>query len=354
MLYPENKEFQILLDKVKDAVARELPVCLYRKPNQKEVKAVFQDSNALFLTTDFEDSGFVFAPFDLQENTVLVKADSVHKAFYKSSSPSQISNQLTPDENAKANYLDLVQKGLNAIEKKVLKKVVLSRKIEVNQQVAPERIITRIFDAYPSAFCYLFFHPQVGLWCGASPETFLQVEENKLRTMSLAGTLPYQPNTEPNWGQKELDEQAMVTHFISERLSKELDELEIKDLKSIKAGMLWHLKTEINGTLLSDSSLRNIISLLHPTPAVCGLPLELSKEFILEQEGYNRKYYTGFLGELGMGVAKATSLYVNLRCMELTQNSASVYVGGGITADSVPEKEWDEIQNKSKTMLSLL
>ncbi|MEM9362603.1 MAG: chorismate-binding protein [Bacteroidota bacterium] len=354
MPYPENKEFQFLLDKVKDAIAQKLPVCMYRKPNQNEVKAIFQNSDELFTTTDFEDSGFVFAPFDLKNNAVLIKSDRIESVSYKSSNGKKASIGLEPTGTAKANYLDLVQKGLNAIAKGGIQKVVLSRKIEVNHQVSAERIITRILDAYPSAFCYLFFHPRVGFWCGASPETFLHVEKNRLKTMSLAGTLPYQPDAEPRWGEKELEEQAIVTRFITDRLSKEAEALDIKDLKSVKAGLLWHLKTEIWATLSSNASLKNSIGLLHPTPAVCGLPVELSKEFILEHEGYNRKYYTGFLGELGMGESNVTALYVNLRCMELTQSGASVFVGGGITADSIPENEWEEIQNKSKTMLSLL
>ena len=151
-----------------------------------------------------------------------------------------------------------------------------------------------------------------------------------------------------------MEEQALVTEFIADRLSKELGDIEIKGPENAKAGQLWHLKSTIGAKLSSDTSLRKIIRLLHPTPAVCGLPSDEAKTFIQKTEGYSRKYYTGFLGELRMGEFQGTSLYVNLRCMELTQKGVSIYVGGGITSDSIPENEWEEIQNKSKTMLSLL
>nr|WP_298998484.1 chorismate-binding protein [uncultured Allomuricauda sp.] len=354
MRYPENKEFQHLLDEVKNAIVQGHPVCLYRKPHHGEVKVIFQDSDELIFTKDFENKGFVFAPFDLKDNAVLLRPDKIKKVSYRIHEENNAVIKLEPDETSKSNHLGLVKKGLKAITEGVLRKVVLSRKMDVKHQVSPEILILRLLNAYPSAFCYLFFHPKVGLWCGASPETFLQVKNNSLKTMSLAGTLPYQPGVGPEWGQKELDEQSLVTDFIKKRLSEEVDTLEVGGTESSKAGLLWHLKTEIKAKLLPNSSLMNIIKSLHPTPAVCGLPLDASKKFILEHEGYDRTYYTGFLGELRMGESQNISLYVNLRSMELTKNGASIYVGGGITADSIPENEWNEIQNKSKTMLSLL
>ncbi|MEM9076469.1 MAG: chorismate-binding protein [Bacteroidota bacterium] len=354
MRYPENKGFPILLDKVKNAITHELPFCLYRKPNQEEVKAIFQESNELYFSKDFEDSGFVFAPFDLNNDTILIKPDKIVSSSYKKGDTKHKTAEPEPIEKDKSTHLDLVKEGLNAIAQGRLEKVVLSKKIAIERQTYPEKIIIRLLDTYPSAFCYLFYHPEVGIWCGASPETFLQLRGNKLKTMSLAGTLPYQSDIEPKWGKKELDEQKMVTDFIEDRLSNKVDEIKTVGPENSKAGLLWHLKTEITASVSSKSSLKDIIKVLHPTPAVCGLPFDKAKIFILENETYDRTFYTGFLGELNMGENKDSSLYVNLRCMELTSKGASIYVGGGVTADSIPENEWDEIQSKSKTMLRLL
>jgi isochorismate synthase len=95
-----------------------------------------------------------------------------------------------------------------------------------------------------------------------------------------------------------------------------------------------------------------VIQLLHPTPAVCGLPKEQSKAFILENENYDRTFYTGFLGELNM--ENKTDLFVNLRCMEICESQANLFMGCGITKDSIPEKEWEESINKSFTMKRVL
>ena len=129
----------------------------------------------------------------------------------------------------------------------------------------------------------------------------------------------------------------------------------------MKAGQLIHIKTDIEGTLKEPSQLKEVIQILHPTPAVCGFPKEVTKDFILMNEGYDRKYYAGFLGEFNHNFEKAThatELYVNLRCMQIEINNetieANLYIGGGITKDSIPEKEWLETVNKSKTIKNIL
>ncbi|MEM6517510.1 MAG: chorismate-binding protein, partial [Bacteroidota bacterium] len=112
---------------------------------------------------------------------------------------------------------------------------------------------------------------------------------------------------------------------------------------------------------------------LHPTPAVCGFPKLDAKQFILENENYNRQYYTGFLGELNFKNRRTrntnrrnvensaygsfrleSDLFVNLRCMQIIKNEAHIYVGGGVTRDSTPEKEWEETTNKAATMMDVL
>ena len=112
---------------------------------------------------------------------------------------------------------------------------------------------------------------------------------------------------------------------------------------------------------------------MHPTPAVCGLPKGSAKQFILKHEAYNREFYTGFLGELNCETTIAprsgrrnienrayaitrnsTQLYVNLRCMQLKNQQAIIYVGGGITESSNAESEWEETVSKSLVIKSVL
>ncbi|MAB58387.1 MAG: hypothetical protein CL524_12710 [Aequorivita sp.] len=117
---------------------------------------------------------------------------------------------------------------------------------------------------------------------------------------------------------------------------------------------MLHLRTDITGILKrGKATLTKIAAALHPTPAVCGRPQKFAKEFILQNEGYNREFYTGFLGPVNENGASA-SLMVNLRCMKIENNTARIFVGGGITIGSQPADEWQETQNKMQTMLQVL
>ncbi|MBS9462111.1 chorismate-binding protein [Flagellimonas sp. 389] len=327
-----------------------LPFSIYRKPSENEVRAVFQTTPDLNFTLDFEESGFVFAPFDLDDNAILIKADESKTVPFEAERL-DLDVNVTLAESGKDFHLNLIAKGIKQINKGLLRKVVLSRKIDVPLSKPPYEIFQNLLNRYQDAFCYWFYHPKVGTWCGATPETLMRTHNKNLRTMSLAGTLPVEKTSLPDWGSKEIEEQKMVTDYIKDKLRDAVEDLKVGKVKSVKAGKLWHLKSEITGTITSETKIKSIIAALHPTPAVCGIPTYEAKAFIKENENYERTFYTGFLGELNLGATKTIALFVNLRCMELKDDEASIFVGGGITSASQPESEWSETQNKSKTIL---
>ncbi|MFT7281747.1 MAG: isochorismate synthase, partial [Cyclobacteriaceae bacterium] len=96
-----------------------------------------------------------------------------------------------------------------------------------------------------------------------------------------------------------------------------------------------------------------MMHLLHPTSAVCGMPLQPALNFIKEVEGYERGLYAGFLGPVNFN--NLTHLFVNLRCMQIINDQKiRLYAGAGITADSDPNKEFVETQLKMNTLKNLL
>ena len=118
------------------------------------------------------------------------------------------------------------------------------------------------------------------------------------------------------------------------------------------AGALSHLKTSFRFTLKDNNRLGSLLELLHPTPAVCGLPKEEAYRFILDNEGYDRRYYSGFIGWLDPD--GKTDLYVNLRCMHIENGQLSFYAGGGLLASSELNDEWLETEKKLQTMKRLV
>ena len=365
--------FAHLIDKAEEQLAKELPFVLYRKPKSTLVQGGFQHTSELHHVKTFEENGFVFAPFKEDSPAVLMPYHTHITAEDVRHLKKEEKNELPwfLEEANKDFHIELVEKGVAEITKGSLKKVVLSRVIGVECKTNAFVLFTSLLQKYKNAFCYLWYHPKVGMWLGATPEILMRLENNRLTTMSLAGTKPYLEGEEPEWGAKEVEEQALVTKYIASVLKDKVHNLKISPLETIQAGTLWHLRTKLTAEL-KNKSLKNIIKVLHPTPAVCGLPKEAAKSFLVKEEKYDRLFYTGYLGELNITqenlrttrrkntenrayktIKVVTNLYVNLRCMQLVNGTAYVYVGGGITKDSIPDKEWQETVNKSKTILSI-
>ncbi|MEL6974173.1 MAG: chorismate-binding protein [Bacteroidota bacterium] len=353
MPYPEPSPQSIFFEKLQASLKKGFPFCAYRKPGDNLVRAVFQSNKVIYPTQGFQDNGFVFAPYDWKENAVFIPEDEVmvchfESAFPKSAMQTKLLNQ---DQES---YVDLVKKAISTIKTSALEKVVVSRKVSTKLDKSPLTLFNEILKSYPNAFCYLWHHSKIGTWCGATPESFLKLDKNNVQTMALAGTLWADEDDTPNWTQKEIHEQQLVTDFISDSLGPFLKGIVTGQVTTVKAGGVFHLKTPVSGTLRVPDQLKGLIEVLHPTPAVCGTPTELANAFITQNETHNRRFYCGFLGELNPGGQPKADLFVNLRCMELEKKAAHIYVGGGITRDSKPEQEWEETQFKSKTMLALL
>jgi isochorismate synthase len=333
-----------------------MPFVAYRKPNSSEISGLFLEDDTLYFTNDFTESGFIFSPFDSEEKSVLLpieKSEFIREKF-QIEEKFLVKNDVEVDELHKEKHIRLVEKALDEINKNHLKKVVVSRQEEVLLD-SFDLLTTfkKLLNNYVNAFVYVWFHPNIGLWFGATPETLLTISDYHFTTMSLAGTQVYADTKEVFWKSKELVEQQLVTDFIKNQLKPISSNLKIDKTETVKAGNILHLRSRIEGDLNKNSNLKELIRKLHPTPAVCGLPREKSKNFIIQNENYKRTYYTGFLGELNYQ-NKNSSLFVNLRCMNIEEKIAFIYVGGGITKESNAKKEWKETIAKSKTMKKIL
>jgi isochorismate synthase len=350
-----------IFNKITEFYKKDIPFVVYRKPNATVISGFFMNDDSLVYTDSFSETGFVFAPFDSEHKAILFP-----KETSKFISEELIADTVNSKENcffannvSKNSHIKLVEKTIKEINKKDLKKVVVSREEQIEiKDFNLLDLYQKLLQNYNNAFVYVWFHPKVGLWLGATPETLLDIENSDFRTMSLAGTQVYKNTENVVWKNKELEEQQLVTDFIEYQLTEISSNLKIDKKETIKAGNLLHLKTKVTGTLHKKSTLKTLIRALHPTPAVCGLPRDMAKKFILENENYNRTFYTGFLGELNIEKnqesIKGSSLFVNLRCMKIDNNMATIFVGGGITKESNALKEWEETVSKSKVMKHVL
>lgn len=362
---------------LKTQYAKQLPFVVYSRPINSKIKCWLQKDDTIYKTDSFTETGFVFAPFDLGEKSILFPKEAC--SFSEIDIENLETDVLEPtiiieNELYKIQHIKLVLKGIKQIKEGELQKVVLSRcENKTLKDSNPISIFKRLFNRYKNAMVYCWFHPKVGLWIGATPELLFKIEGKQLTTISLAGTQADNRTSKTTWTNKEFEEQQIVTDYITTQIEPYTKQINVSDVDTVRAGSLLHLKTRITSLIKETSELKDIIRALHPTPAVCGFPKKNAKAFILKNENYKRDFYTGFLGELNIKQAQTrntnrrnvennaysvvktqSNFYVNLRCTQLVNNTAQIYVGGGITKDSNPEKEWEETVNKTQTIGSVL
>jgi len=363
-----------LENKIKDLSLKGLPFVVFKRPHTNKLSLFWQDSNRLHLFNKDNQSGFVMAPFLHSKEAYLIIPDGVIHADLLNTENEQSKQVKTHTAQIKPiniqalalkqAHIQLVSKAISNIEAQLFEKVVVARKTHQSYSKSPWNIFHELAINYPNAFCYWWYHPTVGSWQGATPETLMKIENNELQTISLAGTQAVILDQLPQWNSKEINEQALVTADIVASLESLKIKASVGNTFNSMAGVLWHLRTDIKG-LLVNQDIFSLINSLHPSPAISGLPRREALSFIKVHEDLERSFYSGYLGlvymdENGTPIDLAqqhivrAELYVNLRCMELLNSKAIIYVGSGITINSDPLKEWEETVLKSKTMSRVL
>ncbi|MBR5763564.1 MAG: isochorismate synthase [Bacteroidaceae bacterium] len=344
-----------MTDELKDIAelfGSEESVALYRLPFSDEFTVVIQDGQKASSATD----GFVMMPFAESEKhpTVVILPDRILHCKYNTEenlylADKEIENTALPDERYKSAF----GKFSKALNDGIFEKLVLSRceKIQTEKSDVFNSFL-KACAAYPRMMVYLAKTPATGIWLGCTPEILLSGEKSHYRTVALAGTMPAADKDirDLAWSEKNKEEQAVVASYIRSRLSALASVIEEEGPYTSKAGNLVHLKSEFHFSPKPSCSLGDIISSLHPTPAVCGLPKDEALAFILKNEGYDRSYYSGIVGMLDS--SGTTNLYVNLRCANLSEGIA--YAGGGLLRQSDVQSEWNETEEKLKTIKKIL
>ncbi|MFN8288286.1 MAG: isochorismate synthase [Chitinophagales bacterium] len=312
------------------------------------------------------EQGFLFAPFRETENVqrVIIRSDifcDADKLPEPNFAVEQVrigtpvyKQRLKPQKKAAfKNYVRTIRKQ---IRKGSFQKIVAARvaKKKKPENFSAPAFFTALCEKYPNAFVSLVYTQEYGLWIGASPEILLEVNATGFKTYSLAGTKANtQWNNKTAWGEKEKEEQEIVTRYITNAFAAVTKtEAKITGPETIEAGNLLHLRTTFLYDSIPHFNWQKVVEQLHPTPAVAGLPKGESIKFITEHEKFERGFYSGFLGPVNLD--EEINLFVNLRCMKVLKSKLALFVGCGITADSKPSKEWTESRIKTQTLLSVL
>lgn len=334
--------------------------CVYRLPDEDSYHLAIEPGHS----PHQNGQTFLISPFaewsDAKKFTLsVVNDDHLKKDSFREfvdDLPAQPGiNVSLPPETTHDEYFDRINIFLQNIKSGNLTKVVLSRTFNVAQPENFDPLFTfeNLANSYPKAFIYFFQHRDAGLWMGATPELLLRKRDAELFTIALAGTQARKEKGEYYWRTKEKDEHQILWGHIENVFGKHGYEFVKKDgPKTIESGQVAHLRTDYTYREKKKSDIRELIKDLHPTPAIGGLPVKEALDCIKKNEGYDRKYYCGIIGQTDF--SNTADLYVNLRCMQIGKDQIAIFVGGGITAASDPQEEWEETVVKSKTLLDKL
>ena len=342
---------------------------LYRFPFTDTYARLVQHGEPLRLSSCREldgRSGFVFAPFAVSTEApiLLLQPDEATYGLTLTASPDRGDDiaaadgaRLTADSAEKArrerdDYAADFERFHGQLAAGAFKKIVLARSSEVvlSQKADAERLFFRACAHYPRMFIALVSTTTGGTWLLATPEVLLEGSGTDWQTMALAGTMRL--GSAHRWSDKNIREQRYVATYIAECLRKFSNRVSEDGPKTVRAGQLVHLRSDFSFTLSSEDRVGELLEALHPTPAVGGIPKEEARAYIIYNEHAPRSYYSGFTGPLRL--QGETHLYVSLRCMQLDGNHCRLHAGGGLLADSIMQKEWEETEAKMQTMRSLL
>jgi menaquinone-specific isochorismate synthase len=274
-------------------------------------------------------------------------------------SGSVVSRSDLPD---KAVWQGAVTEALERIRGNQMSKVVLARKaaLAISETINPWGLLALLMESDLNA-CHFAIQPKEGVaFIGSTPELLYRREYRRIETDAVAGTRPRGNSTlqDDRLGRELLDsekdrfEQRLVTDFLSEALDGLASSHNGHEKVSLlKTARVQHLVTRLRGTLKLETTDADILRALHPTPAVAGVPRDASLATIAELEQFDRGWYAGALGWFS---GNNSQFDVAIRSALVRSLQIDLYSGAGIVSGSVPEEEWDEIEQKISGFLRIL
>jgi isochorismate synthase len=261
-------------------------------------------------------------------------------------------------------YVERVERALDEIRSGQLQKVVLSRAVHVTARSAIDSVawLVALRERFPA--CTLFAVGQGDtVFLGASPERLVRVHGERVETAALAGTAPRGGSQAADRAlgealcecRKNGAEHAAVVDYLRSVLADCCDDVEVAaEPTLLKTRTVQHLCTELGARRRPGSpvSLLELVSRMHPTPAVGGAPRDAALRWLAAHEGVDRGWFAGPVGYLqsqGDG-----EFAVALRSALVRGRSATAWAGAGIVAGSEPRAEFTETELKLRTVLGPL
>ena len=263
---------------------------------------------------------------------------------------------------SREKFCEMIIKAKHYIKEGDIFQVVLSNRIEAD-------IEGSLFDTYrvlrttnPSPYMFYFSSDDIEI-AGASPETLVKVNDDKLYTFPLAGTRPrgmtpqkdLQLEEELLSDEKELAEHNMLVDLGRNDIGRiaKIGSVSVDKYMSVERfSHVMHIGSTVTGTLKDDLDCLVALDSILPAGTLSGAPKIRACEIINELENNKRGIYGGAIGYVDLSGNLDTC--ISIRIAFKRNNKVFIRSGAGIVADSVPNSEFDECMNKAAAVINAL
>ena len=263
------------------------------------------------------------------------------------------------EDPGRAVWTESVRRILSAVDAGDVRKVVLARQLIVEAGAAFDRraVLDRLRRSHPSCFTYA-----AGGFVGASPELLVRRRGDDVASCPMAGSVRRGATPQEDEALtaglrrsvKEAEEHRLLVDAVVAALAPVCaGRPAAGEPEVVRFPTVSHLATRVSGVLRRPApSALGLAGLLHPTPAVGGLPRAEALATIAALEGFDRGLYAGPVG--WVDAAGDGEWAVALRGAQLDGPRARLVAGAGIVAGSDPDAEWAETEVKLRPMLAAI
>ncbi|MBU1700184.1 MAG: isochorismate synthase [Candidatus Eisenbacteria bacterium] len=259
-------------------------------------------------------------------------------------------------------WVEGVQRILGEVGKGRVEKTTLARYLHLRFSGSWNcaGILRRLSASYPD--CRIFAIAEKGAcFLGATPELLMEQKGGRIQSVCLAGSAPRSTDagTDTEAGRallgdrKERREHEIVVRWIAERLKGKTSSLSWdREPRLRRLRAVQHLQTVFEGAVAPGGHLLDLVSAIHPTPAVGGVPLNRALELSGDIEMFDRGLYAGPIGWIdGRGDGEVA---LGIRSALIRGEDVHLFAGAGIVKGSDPEREWREVSLKFAPLLGAL
>jgi menaquinone-specific isochorismate synthase len=308
------------------------------------------------LVTEYSDAAEQFETLRVERDRI------IHIAQVEESALLTKPKVVSIEEISKERYIDTVADVTKKINNGDAEKVVIARSLKLNftDDVSAVTALHHISNEQQESY-HFGLQKDGKLFFGATPERLIEISNGRAYSACVAGSIrrgksaaeDRELGDELLEDRKNREEHQYVVNMISQVFKKFCTDIRISKVpKLMKVRDIQHLFTPVEGQVESGTDIFSLVQALHPTPALGGVPTDIAMDIIRTEENMDRGYYAAPIG--WTDTAGNGEFAVAIRSALLDGDSAYLYAGGGIVADSVAGKEYDETWVKFRPVMRAL